>query len=303
MQILTTSRVAFSLSLSAVLLTACGGSQLPAATSPSGAVPFAFKHHRTFSYTGSEQTFKVPRGVTSIRIIAIGASGAGSLTAYGGRVTAVVPVAPLETLAIYVGGAGTSSNGGFNGGGAGGQDNYGDDGYGAGGGSDVREGGNALADRIVVAGGGGGAGFKTTGGWPGGRGGLGGGTTGGSGKAGQSQRRRNGGGGGTGGTQTNGGVGGKSSGAAGQSGQSGDGGAGGSGCTSCGGYVGGGGGGGGGGYYGGGGGGGGAFFGSAGSGGGGGGGGGSSYVEPSGTHVKMWRGWKAINDALITIDW
>ncbi|MGB6646640.1 MAG: glycine-rich protein, partial [Candidatus Cybelea sp.] len=144
----------------AALFAGCRGSQLPAATSPSGAKPFAFTHHVTFRYTGKKQTFKVPSGVTRIQVIAVGASGVGEVIARGGRVSAVIPVTQSETLAIYVGGTGTSPGGGFNGGGAGGH-SYGRAGFGGdggGGASDVRQGGNVPADRVIVAGGGGGQG-------------------------------------------------------------------------------------------------------------------------------------------------
>ena len=157
MRILTISNT-LSVVGAAALFAGCRGSQLPAATSPSGATPFAFTHHMTFRYTGKKQTFKVPSGVTRIQVIAVGASGVGEVIARGGRVSAVIPVAQSETLVIYVGGTGTSSGGGFNGGGAGGQsyDGLGLAGYGGGGASDVRQGGDAPADRVIVAGGGGG---------------------------------------------------------------------------------------------------------------------------------------------------
>ncbi len=310
MRTLSLNRSAFSIGAAAALLAGCGGSQLPAATSSSGAAPFAFTHQMMFRYTGEKQTFKVPRGVTRIRVIAVGGSGGGTVIAHGGRVSAVIPVTPSETLAIYVGGAGTSSGGGFNGGGAGGQTDYGSNGYGGGGASDVREGGDALKDRVVVAGGGGAQGART----PSqcrrycGFGGQGGARTGGSGKAGCCTHVGNGGSGGTGGSQSQGGSGGEGpDGAqnAGGSGQLGYGGAGGSGCggSTCG-YNGGDGGGGGGGFYGGGGGGGGVFFGSAGAGGGGGGGGGSSYAQPGASDVHMLRGAKrAAGDGLVVISW
>lgn len=270
-------------------------------------MPFAFTHHMTFRYTGKKQTFKVPRGVTQIRVIAVGGNGAGSVIAHGGRVSAVIPVTPLETLAIYVGGAGTASEGGFNGGGAGGATGYGYNGYGAGGASDVREGGDALTNRVIVAGGGAGQGFAPSrlGKRYGGPGGQGGAETGGLGKAGCCKHLGNGGGGGTGGTQYQAGSGGESYAQPGASGVLGYGGAGGSGCvysTYCG-YFGGGGGGGGGGYYGGGGGGGGIFTGSGGTGGGGGGGGGSSYVESTASGVHLWRGWKQDQFGTVVFDW
>ena len=303
------AHIVFSISAAAALLAGCGASQLPGATSPSGVAPFAFTHHKTFRYTGKKQTFKVPNGVTRIRVIAVGASGAGKIIADGGRVSAVIPVSPSETLAIYVGGAGASTAGGFNGGGAGGQattasgyDSYG--GYGAGGASDVREGGDALKDRVIVAGGAGGQGGALTGDYKfGGRGGQGGALTGGLGKAGCCKHY--GGDGGAGGTQSQGGSGGNGDANPGESGQLGYGGGGGSGCDrpSCP-YPSGGGGGGGGGFYGGGGGGGSAFYGSQGSSGGGGGGGGSSYVESAASNAHLSRGSKeATGNGFVVFSW
>ena len=83
-----------------------------------------------FHYTGAQQTFTVPSGVTQITVTADGASGAGSTFRHmkggkGGLVKATIPVASGETLAIFVGGDGGKSSasggpGGFNGGGNGG---------------------------------------------------------------------------------------------------------------------------------------------------------------------------------------
>jgi hypothetical protein len=308
MRILTIGN-ALSIGGVAALFAGCGGSQFPAAMSPSGASRFAYAHHITFQYTGKKQTFKVPSGVTHIQVVAVAGSGAGTRIAHGGRVSAVIPVMPSETLAIYVGGASTSLEGGFNGGARGGQlESTGYAGYGGGGASDVREGGDGAKDRIVVAGGGGGEGFAPRGDSrrDDGYGGQGGARTGGSGKEGCCKRAGNGGNGGTGGTQTQGGSAGKGGTEyPAEPGRLGYGGVGGSGCgtSSCG-YNGGSGGGGGGGYYGGGGGGGGVFFGCCGTGGGGGGGGGSSYVENTASNVHFWRGWKnATSNGFVVFSW
>ncbi len=131
---------------------------------------------RTFDFTGGEQSFVVPPGVTSITMEVSGAQGGAnwaSNTNFGGRVTATVPVTAGETLLVYVGGQPTGTAAGFNGGGAGDTG-----GAGGGGASDVRRGPGALADRIVVGGGGGGAGY-----WSDQHvvGGVGGGTAGGDG--------------------------------------------------------------------------------------------------------------------------
>ena len=119
----------------------------------------------TFDYTGAEQTWTVPSGVTSIDIEVWGAQGGkGFLNApggLGGYASGTLAVTPGQTLYIYAGGKGGShaseliTGGGFNGGG---HSRGGNHLVGAGGGgSDVRTGGNSFADRVIVGGGGGGA--------------------------------------------------------------------------------------------------------------------------------------------------
>lgn len=118
-----------------------------------------------FNYTGGMQQWVVPEGVTSIDVDVRGAQGGTAADYYddtggpggpGGRVETTLSVTPGETLYIYVGGAGSGGVGGYNGGGSGGSGGgYGGSG-GGGGASDIRQGGNALSNRIVVAGGGGG---------------------------------------------------------------------------------------------------------------------------------------------------
>ncbi|MCA9657375.1 MAG: hypothetical protein KC486_03455 [Myxococcales bacterium] len=115
----------------------------------------------TFAYTGNAQEFVVPECVSQITVEAWGAQGGGAKCCgnniqddggKGGYAKGTLDVTPGESLLIYVGGKGvTEGAGGFNGGGQGGQ-------WGAGGGgaSDVRLGGDTLADRILVGGGGGG---------------------------------------------------------------------------------------------------------------------------------------------------
>jgi Putative Ig domain/Glycine rich protein/IPT/TIG domain len=147
-----------------------------------GAVPAqAALASTTFSYTGAEQTYSVPPGVTQVTIAAVGAPGGGGFNVggtfpsggaqgLGAAVTATVTL-PVGTSTLYVevggtGGEGTnctfaspdcSTPGGFNGGGAAGF------GGGGGGASDVRLDPASTplttADtRLVVAGGGGGGG-------------------------------------------------------------------------------------------------------------------------------------------------
>jgi hypothetical protein len=312
----------------AAMLASCGGSQPPIGAP--GAVPLSgsaksLPHHKTFHYTGAEQSFKVPNGVTFITVVARGAAGDGGYGSTssqhfvyygrGGRVYAIVPVKSGEILNVFVGGRGEGSyegGNGFNGGGQGGEYPhckfgvcYG---FGGGGASDVRQGGDKLRDRILVAGGGGGAGtgrVDTSGG-------AGGGPIGGNGQGESSSY--DGATGGFGGSQRAGGFGGTPGGSRsygfggyGGKGHAGSGGTGGqAGYNSYGYYYyGGAGGGGGGGYYGGGGGGGGAPPGGVEGGGlGAGGGGGSSFVEPYAKKSRFWRGWKAATgDGLVVFSW
>jgi hypothetical protein len=178
---------------------------------------------QTFTYTGGEQTFSVPAGVTSVEVVATGGHG-GSAAGAGGaaaQVTGTVSVTPGETLYVEVGGNGENgspdgdsgaSSGGFNGGAAGGA--------GGGGASDVRTSpavdGISPDDRLVVAGGGGGSGQNGS-------------CTGGAGgnaeQAGEDGSCRNGGGGG--GSQSSGGAGGTNGCGTGEAGQLGIGGLGG----------------------------------------------------------------------------
>ena len=127
-------------------------------------------------YTGSAQTLVLPSNVKSVNITVAGARGGASSsgTNYGkgafvsGSYTFGTGVS--RTIYAYVGGNGTdlvstgpSNNqvaGGFNGGGYGWYANYsGAEGYagaGGGGATDIRVGGTALSNRIIVGGGGGG---------------------------------------------------------------------------------------------------------------------------------------------------
>jgi gliding motility-associated-like protein len=112
---------------------------------------------QTFNFTGSQQTWTVPNGVTSINFTIAGAKGgngtSGIAGANGATLAGALAVTPGQTIFINVGGQGAINAGGFNGGGNGGS------GAGGGGGAtDIRLGGNGLGNRAVVAAGGGGAG-------------------------------------------------------------------------------------------------------------------------------------------------
>ncbi len=116
----------------------------------------------TFSYTGSMQQFTVPPCAGNMTIEARGASGGtggggGPIGANGGSVKGVFTATPGSVMFFFVGGQGSVTAGGFNGGGNGGTGSA-TSGAGGGGASDVRIGGIALANRIIVAGAGGGAG-------------------------------------------------------------------------------------------------------------------------------------------------
>jgi hypothetical protein len=112
----------------------------------------------TFTYTGHEETFTVPAGISSVQIDAVGAPGGGSAGGLGGTASGSVAVTPGETLFVDVGGVGTTMAGGFNGGGDP-DTNASTGGAGGGGGaSDVRTVSGSLDTRLVVAGGGGGSG-------------------------------------------------------------------------------------------------------------------------------------------------
>ena len=116
---------------------------------------------QTFNYTGSVQTWTVPQGVTSIEIDAYGGKGGSddanwAVGGKGGRVQATMSVTPGQVLNIYVGGKGDNyGNGGYNGGGGRAVSPAYRSG-GGGGATDIRIGGSALSDRVLVAGGGGG---------------------------------------------------------------------------------------------------------------------------------------------------
>lgn len=138
---------------------------LVATTGPAQASPV----DASFDSPGSYE-WTVPQGVTSLRIDALGGSGTSYLHYYlggaGAHVTADVPVVPGTTLHLRVAGNGNGLAGGYNGGGSGLEWSGG-----GGGATDVRIGGDTLADRVLVAGGGGGfSGMGTSGdaGQPGG---------------------------------------------------------------------------------------------------------------------------------------
>lgn len=257
----------------------------------------------TYTLTGGAQTFYVPPGVQSVTVDVVAGCGGdeysvGNTIPYGARVQATLDVTPGETLNIYVGGAGQQGGTGFAGQGEGGWNGGGDSlqiagGGGGGGASDIRQGGTALTDRVVVAGGAGGNGGNL-----GGTGSSRGGDGGQLGDDGQDGIGASPGLGGDGGDASAGGPGGTSAtGSNGVDGALGVGGDGAAGDGTAPGFKRSGGGGGGG-YYGGGG-GGGALIGSN----GGGGGGGSSYADPGVTSAVTYTAGFNDDDGYIVISW
>jgi hypothetical protein len=162
----------------------------------------------TYSYTGGQQLFQAPSGVTNLTIDAVGAAGGaskflgpGEAGGLGGTSVATVTVTSGEQLYVEVGGTGGVGAGGFNGGGNGGYNFDGEGPGGGGGASDAQAcslgaGGCTDLSALVVAAGGGGGGYGDIGGVGGNAG-----SPGGSGSNG-------GGGGGGAGTSTAGGAGG-----------------------------------------------------------------------------------------------
>jgi hypothetical protein len=136
----------------------------------------------TFGYTGGEQTFVVPAGVTQLHMVLVGGHGGegGVPGGVAAEVVADLSVTPAQTLYVEVGGVGEDSGGGgeggFNGGAAGGSAAGG-----GGGASDIRllpfSSGLISDTRLIVAGGAGGGGgngedFGGTGGDAGSAGGF-----------------------------------------------------------------------------------------------------------------------------------
>jgi len=134
-----------------------GGSVAVAGGTAVPQVQISYVPPQEFGFTGGEQTFTVPAGVTSVHVVAVGGRG-GSSGGVGGaaaQASGNLTVTPGQTLYLEVGGNGRSlGGGGFNGGAAGAA--------GGGGASDVRTvshtAASSLEHRLLVASGGGGGG-------------------------------------------------------------------------------------------------------------------------------------------------
>ncbi|RYD52195.1 MAG: T9SS type A sorting domain-containing protein [Sphingobacteriales bacterium] len=137
----------------------------PAVTTSYYAQPLAFID--TVVFNPGASTWTVPDGVYSIQVEALGSWGGnlgGNVTfgivnygmyngfyrGFGGRVLATIAVTPGQVLYINVGHSNSFNGGGTNAGAKGG------------GATDIRIGGNALTNRVLVAGGGGGVGYVGT---------------------------------------------------------------------------------------------------------------------------------------------
>ena len=146
-----------------------------AAPIPTGCTPSGTTVTCQYYYTGGEQTFVAPAGITSYNVIAAGAAGGNgpagaTLGGFGAGVVDTVSLNPGQTYYINVGGVGGSSTGqvnapgqpgGYNGGGNGSAalTNGFIDSAGGGGATSlqVASGPCNLTGALVVAGGGGGA--------------------------------------------------------------------------------------------------------------------------------------------------
>ncbi|WP_433801266.1 glycine-rich protein [Actinomycetospora sp. CA-084318] len=158
-----------SVVVAATLTVAGAGMALAAPTAlPDGCAQAGQTVTCTYAFTGGEQSFTVPTGVSSLQVVAMGGAGGESRRSGGQGASASGTVTGLPGGSVlYVevgspGGAGGSEvvpgPGGFNGGGAGGVRAGG-----GGGASDVRtvsrSAAGTLDSRLVVAAGGGGSGF------------------------------------------------------------------------------------------------------------------------------------------------
>lgn len=122
----------------------------------------AAQNKTVFNYTGGDQFFTVPPGVTTITVKAWGAGGAGGNYIFndygggGGFATSAIPVTPGEVLTVIVGGAGLTGVGaGAYGGGGAKVNGYNSLGGRGGGRSAIR---NSANIELITAGGGGGGG-------------------------------------------------------------------------------------------------------------------------------------------------
>ena len=122
----------------------------------------------TLFFTGGEQNYTIPCGVSMVTIDAFGGKGAngsdggnnsfGGVGGLGAHAQGVLSVTNGQSFTVVIGGQATGVTGGYNGGGFGGNAGTSFGAGGGGGATDIRFGGNTIGDRILVAGGGGGGG-------------------------------------------------------------------------------------------------------------------------------------------------
>jgi len=117
---------------------------------------------QTFAFTGAQQTFTVLGGCNTVTIEVWGAQGEGGNGGNGGYAKGDLSVVGGQMLYVNVGGQSS-----WNGGGSGFASTL----RNGGGASDIRTGGTALANRVIVSGGGGGGGPTDVGSHQGGTGG------------------------------------------------------------------------------------------------------------------------------------
>jgi hypothetical protein len=174
-----------------ILLGSAGGAAASSGSLPAGCAAVDTTTARcTYTYTGAEQSFVVPTGVTSVDVRAVGARGGAGPNDDGtinqaAEATGTLSVTPGNTLVLAVGGRGGDSTRatapaqvvpggapGWNGGAWGGDAVYTSDphdsGAGGGGASDVRtvsrDAAGTLESRVLVAAGSGGGAYIREGG-------------------------------------------------------------------------------------------------------------------------------------------
>lgn len=133
-----------------------------------------FTKTEVFNFTGSDQQWVVPAGVTQVFIDVFGAQGGnssgGAFGGLGGKVRAILPVTPGEILLLMVGGQPTSRTAVYGNGGNAGTNtsNVNNENMAGGGMSAVFRTSFDMSNALLVAGGGGGAAFQKNGGFGGG---------------------------------------------------------------------------------------------------------------------------------------
>ena len=118
----------------------------------------AYQNSITFNFTGAQQSWIVPAGVTKIGVELVGAQGGGTNAGKGGKVTAELTVTPGTTLILVVGGQPINANAVYGGGGIGGSNGATTtrNGFAGGGLAGIYLTSVSQANALVVAGGGGG---------------------------------------------------------------------------------------------------------------------------------------------------